>query len=512
MDWQTYKSGTDIRGIAVETEKGPVTLTDSVIEAMTDGFLLWLSGKCQKPVSELTLAVGHDCRLSADRIRQGVIKRAAAAGCRVLDCGLASTPSMFMITVDRPVDGSVQITASHHPYHVNGLKFFTGDGGLQGEDITAILELCRAQQHPPARTGGDVCPVDYMTEYAAGLRQKICNGVGKKEEQRPLQGFHIVVDAGNGVGGFFATQVLQPLGADISGSVFLEPDGHFPNHIPNPENPQAMAALQKAVLDSGADFGVIFDTDVDRAGCVDADGREINRNRLVALASVLALKGQEKAVVVTDSVTSDGLKAFIEHQLHGEQYRYKRGYRNVINKAMELCAKGINAPLAMETSGHAAFRDNYFLDDGAYLMTRMIIQLVLLRQQEQTLSDLLDGLEEPAQSVELRFTVEDDAFRSYGEQVLQALEQFARTTPGFSVAPDNREGIRIYADSERGDGWLLLRMSVHDPVMPMNVESRQITGCRKILEQVAPVFARFDALDCSSLTACLCQDPDAVSF
>lgn len=118
--------------------------------------------------------------------------------------------------------------------------------------------------------------------------------------------------AGNGAGGFYASQVLKPLGADVSGSQFLEPDGRFPNHIPNPENEDAMASVCSAVLEAKADLGIIFDTDVDRAGCVDAAGREINRNRLVALASAIVLEQYPGGTVVTDSITSDGLKVFIE--------------------------------------------------------------------------------------------------------------------------------------------------------------------------------------------------------
>lgn len=488
FSWQSFKSGSDIRGIAIETPKGSVTLTDTAIEAVTGGFLLWLSQKRNKPVSALTVAVGHDSRLSADRIRNAVIRKAVESGCKVLDCGLASTPSMFMITVDHPVDGSIQITASHHPFYLNGLKFFTPHGGLEGEDIETILSFCQQEKQPPQQAGGCVIQQNYMAEYAARLRRLIAEGLGRQEEDKPLSGLHIVVDAGNGAGGFYANEVLAPLGADTSGSVFLEPDGHFPNHIPNPEAPEAMAAIRAAVLKNQADFGVIFDTDVDRAGCVDADGCEINRNRLIALAAAMVLEGKEKGIIVTDSVTSDGLKAFIEKKLHGRHYRYKRGYRNVINQAIALCEQGENAPLAIETSGHAAFRDNYFLDDGAYLMTRMIVQLVQLRGDGKNLQHLFGDLEEPAEALELRFTFPNAKDCAAGNEVLEKLEAFARQTDGFSVADDNREGIRICADRQHGNGWLLLRMSVHDPVMPLNVESRIAGGCRQILEQVAPLF------------------------
>ena len=125
-------------------------------------------------------------------------------------------------------------------------------------------------------------------------------------------GLHIVVDAGNGVGGFYADQVLAPLGADVSGSQFLEPDGMFPNHIPNPENKGAIDAASKMVLDSSADLGLIFDTDVDRMGCIGATGQEINRNTLVALAAAIVLEDHPGTTVVTDSLTSDGLRTFIE--------------------------------------------------------------------------------------------------------------------------------------------------------------------------------------------------------
>ena len=131
-------------------------------------------------------------------------------------------------------------------------------------------------------------------------------------------------------------KVLEPLGADTSGSQFLEPDGSFPNHIPNPENEEAMHASTRAVLNSKADIGLIFDTDVDRAGAVDSTGREINRNRLIALISAILLEETPGATIVTDSITSSGLKLFIQNKLGGKHHRFKRGYKNVINEAIRL--------------------------------------------------------------------------------------------------------------------------------------------------------------------------------
>ena len=122
----------------------------------------------------------------------------------------------------------------------------------------------------------------------------------------------ILVDAGNGAGGFFATSVLEPLGADTTGSQFLDPDGTFPNHVPNPEDPAAMSATIDAVLANNADLGVVFDTDVDRSGIVDAQGRAVNKNKLIALMAAVTLRAVPRSTVVTDSVTSQHLTAFIE--------------------------------------------------------------------------------------------------------------------------------------------------------------------------------------------------------
>ena len=250
-----------------------------------------------------------------------------------------------------------------------------------------------------------------MSVYAEHLREIIKNGIKGGSSEKPLQGFHIAVDAGNGAGGFYAREVLQKLGADINGSQFLEPDGMFPNHVPNPENEQAMRFISEAAVNSGADLGVIFDTDVDRAACVDEKGREINRNRLIALASVIALEGNSGGTIVTDSVTSDGLKEFIEKNLGGRHHRFKRGYKNVINEAVRLNSEGINCPLAIETSGHAALRENYFLDDGAYLITKIIILFVNLKAQGKDLNSLIADLKEPLEEKELRFKILEENFK-----------------------------------------------------------------------------------------------------
>ncbi len=492
------KSGTDIRGIASEGVEGEqINLTDEVIVKLTSAFVKWLARRTSKQESELIISIGHDSRISAQRIKAAAISAMGGVS-RIYDTGLSSTPAMFMSVLDLGCDGAIQITASHHPFNRNGLKFFTEDGGLNESDIETIIKYAEGIGEIRPVLSGNVQKVDYMSDYAARLRKIICDGVGSKEYDKPLSGMKIAVDASNGAGGFYAEKVLGALGADISGSRFLEPDGMFPNHVPNPENSAAMQSISEAVLSSGADFGVIFDTDVDRAACVDEKGREINRNRLVALAAAIALEQCPGGTIVTDSTTSAGLKTFIEDNLGGRHHRFRRGYKNVINEALRLCDEGISCPLAIETSGHAAFKNNYFLDDGAYLITLIIVQLVKMREMGNQLGDLISGLEEPAEAAEYRFDILCSDFKSYGQKVISLLADFAFETPGCRLAPDNYEGVRVYCSEDQRD-WFLLRLSVHDPILSLNIESASEGGVSHIKELIKPFFVSFSGLNISSL-------------
>lgn len=481
------KSGTDIRGSAINPENPTrIDLSDEAVQRMTVGFLTFLEKKTGKAPSAMHISLGHDSRLSADRISAAVRTVLLKSGVFVTDCGLCSTPAMFMTTVELPCDAAVQITASHHPWDRNGLKFFTREGGLSGADITEILECAEHCALPAGEEIGKCETVCFLDNYAEILRRMICDGVCAENHEKPLAGLRIAVDAGNGAGGFYAEKVLAPLGADVSGSRYLEPDGRFPNHIPNPENKQAMESIREATLEAGADLGVIFDTDVDRAGCVSPDGAEINRNRLVAMAAAIALEACPGGTVVTDSVTSGGLTEFIERHLGGKHLRFKRGYKNVIDEAARRCALGENAPLAIETSGHAAFRENYFLDDGAYLITKIIIKAAQLRKAGKALKSLIDGLSEPAEECELRLNITAADFRSLGNRVLENVGAYASAQDGWETAPDNYEGIKV--SFPEYDGFFILRLSVHDPIMPLNIESNQVGGCKRIAEALSAVL------------------------
>ena len=501
-EWQRLQNGSDIRGVALEGVPGEtVNLTPEIAYKLGQGFVSWLADLLSKKASELVVAVGRDSRISGPALMTGLAEGMMDMGAAVYDCAIASTPAMFMSTVTEGYrcDGGIMLTASHLPFNRNGLKFFTAKGGLNKPDITAILSLASQNHFLTSATKGEMTAKDFISVYSEGLVKMVREAVNHPEHyEQPLQGLNIVVDAGNGAGGFYASKVLEPLGADTSGSQFLEPDGAFPNHVPNPENAEAMAAICQAVLKNKADFGIIFDTDVDRSAAVDPQGNELNRNKLIALISAVVLKEHPGSTVVTDSITSDGLAEFITG-LGGVHHRFKRGYKNVINESVRLNEAGEESWLAIETSGHGAMKENYFLDDGAYLVSKLLVELARAKQSGKVLTDLIAQLKEPAESEEYRLKILAEDFQTHGNKVIGALEDFVAAQSGWERVPNNYEGVRVACGQSDENGWFLLRLSLHDPVLPLNIESNVAGGVETIKQRLSEFFESVSDLDVSAL-------------
>lgn len=488
VDWKKLQNESDIRGIAIDSGSEKRNISPEIAAVISASFLKWLCEENRLEPGNVKIAVGMDSRISGPELKKGIISGIINSGGTAFDCGLASTPAMFMSTVldEFSCDGAVMITASHLPFNRNGFKFFTSRGGLEKDDIRKILSYASAE------TGSGFKQVqapalNIMDRYSEIFIDTIRKGIKNSADyNRPLAGMKIAVDAGNGCGGFFAENVLKPLGADISGSRFLEPDGRFPNHEPNPENSEAMESIRDAVLESGADLGIIFDTDVDRAAIVDSNGEIINRNRLIALIASIILEEHHGTTIVTDSVTSDGLTLFIEKTLGGIHHRFKRGYKNVINEAIRLNSEGRDCQLAIETSGHAALKENYFLDDGAYLIAKIIIKAAKLRLEKgESITGLIKDLVQPVEEEEFRIKLLDSDFASQGKKIIQALMDYTVKVNSWSIVPNSYEGVRISCRDSKQKGWFLLRLSLHDPVLPLNIESEAAGGVKEITREIA---------------------------
>ncbi|EEC80611.1 hypothetical protein OsI_22972 [Oryza sativa Indica Group] len=521
------QNGPDVRGVALEGENGrAVDLTPLAVEVIAESFGEWLREELQQLESgrdggEVRVSVGRDPRLSGARLGAALFAGLARAGCSVFDVGLATTPACFMSTkLPRfSYDASIMMTASHLPYTRNGLKLFMKRGGLTSGEVEGVCD--RAARKYVARKmglgGGRGMPpvvmrVDLMSAYAQHLRNIIKERVAHPTHyDTPLKGFKVIVNAGNGCGGFFTWDVLEKLGADTTGSLHLEPDGKFPHHMPNPEDTTAMSLTRDAVLDHGADLGVVFDTDVDRSGVVDATGAAINGDRLIALMSAIVLDEHPGTTVVTDARTSDGLTRFIQAR-GGHHCLYRVGYRNVIDKGVQLNADGVETHLMMETTGHGALKENNFLDDGAYIVVKIIIEMVRMRLVglEGSVGTLIMDLEEPAESKLMRMNILGEA--KYAKQRgTQAVETFRNhiqegklngwvlddcgdcsVSQGCLVdTNDDPFDVDAYMyrakffDEYKGElGWVHIRQSVHNPNIAINMQSSIPGGCKSMAKDL----------------------------
>lgn len=172
----------------------------------------------------------------------------------------------------------------------------------------------------------------------------------------------------------------------------------------------------------------------------------------------------------------------------------------MIDEAVRRCALGEETPLAIETSGHAAFRENYFLDDGAYLVTRMIIKLCLLKRAGGDLSDLIKDLEEPAEEKEIRLQITAPDFKAYGGEMIALVNAAAQKADGVRIAEDSYEGTKIIFDAPDINGFFIFRLSVHDPIIPINFESAVSGGTKQMAKVLAAWLAEAQGLDRTPLT------------
>ncbi|MCI7398619.1 MAG: phosphomannomutase/phosphoglucomutase, partial [Spirochaetia bacterium] len=209
------QNGSDVRGIALEgVADEHVNLTENACNRIGQAFAIWLSKKCGKNITDLKIGIGRDARVTGPALLKATAAGMASTGAKVYDCGLATTPAMFMSTVfdQTKYDGSAMLTASHLPFNRNGIKFFDVNGGLEHDDITDVLAI--AQEKTESGAADFAGSYTLLETYAAHLKNTIAKELGAKEGDKPLSGLHIVVDAGNGDGGFFVDKILQPLGAD----------------------------------------------------------------------------------------------------------------------------------------------------------------------------------------------------------------------------------------------------------------------------------------------------------
>lgn len=511
-------------------------LADQLLEARVSG------NNSNSNTSPLTIAVGQDPRLHGRRLIDALVRGAESrdnvvqVACKYT--GIATTPACAAFCRQlAKADAAVMVTASHLPGDRNGFKFYAADSEVDIQQLgqRAVQHACDLYSQGgalPASSGHDsvMCSewVNWMPDYAAALTKAVVTQVDNNNN-KPLEGLTIVLNSGNGAGGFF-NDVLKGLGANVDGSMHVEPDGHFPAGVPNPEDANMVQATVAQCAKVQADLGILLDTDADRCGFVvprgnsaaaagdkltEADYEPLNRNRLIALLGVVFSRTKPGCAIVTDSVTSEGLATFLG-ELGLQHVRYLKGYANVINKAKELTDSGsMNAEVAIETSGHCAMRENDYLDDGTYTAVKIVSLLAMERAaavakdsqaKVPSLLCLISELQELDEIAELRMTVTDgslDTMQAIFDYLALKIETLSASTTNAAVEAwqvdnENLEGIRVRTGN---DGFFMLRKSLHDPILSVQIEGRSKDEVRRtvigplleLLESDEPLLAKLDA-------------------
>jgi phosphomannomutase len=432
MDESIFKAY-DIRGVY------PDSLNEDVARQIGRAYVNYLE------LSGSRVIVGRDMRLSGEALEGAFIQGVNEAGADVLDIGLVSTDALYFGVGHLEESGGAMITASHNPKEYNGFKLCRENAiALSGEEgIFQIRDLITSGKLPePSDTPGSVEEGDVAVDYA-----KHCLSFINTEDLRPLK---IVVDAGNGMAGKMLPPIFERLPFEVV-PMYFELDGSFPNHPPNPIDPETMEDLQQKVIAEGADFGVAFDGDADRCFIVDENGTTVSGDLLATLVAKNVLEKESGATIIYSAVCSKALPELVRRE-GGKPIRTKAGH-SIIKPQM----RKNDAAFGGEHSGHFYFRDNYFADSG---IIAMLTVAELVGRQEDPLSELLAPIDPYIRSGEINSEVEDQ------EATLEKVEQQYSKRDDPEI--DHLDGLTV----DFGDWWFNLRPSNTEPLLRLNVEAQ----------------------------------------
>jgi phosphomannomutase len=385
--------------------------------------------------------MSRDMRVSGPEVAAAFAEGARAQGASVVDAGLASTDELWYASGLLHLHG-VQFTASHNPPDYNGIKFCLPDAApVSPESLVALRRTAMGPVPAPAPTPGERREIDLLAGYGEYLRSLV-----NLDGLRPLK---VVVDAGNGMAGLTTGAVLGPLGLDIVG-LYLELDGRFPNHMPNPLIPENLVAAQQAVRDHGADVGLVFDGDADRCFIIDERGDVVQPSVVTAMIAEQELAREPGGTIVINKITSRSVAERVA-SLGGRLVVSRVGHTSM--KA-HMAHEG--AIFGGEHSAHYYFREFWGADTG---MLAGLHVLSLLGQGTATMSQLADRFGGYAASGEINSTVSD---------VAAVLASVRAAFADRGVADDD-DGVTITGE----DWWVNVRASNTEPLVRLNVEARQ---------------------------------------
>lgn len=435
----------DIRGRVEED------LTPEVVESLGRGYATMMIK--EKGIPFPRIALGRDCRLSSDRLRDNLVEGLTKSGCHVIDIGVCPTPVLYFALFNLEVDGGLMITGSHNPPEFNGFKVCVGKETIYGPYIRHLGEIMEAGDF--ARGKGDVEITSITERYMATLRENIHLGRSVK----------VIVDAGNGTGGVVAAPLMEALGCEVT-CLFCDMDGHFPNHHPDPTIPENMKTLIERVTTTGAELGIGYDGDADRIGVVDNRGNIIWGDKLMILFSRAVLSEHPGATIVSEVKCSMNLFEDIEKR-GGRAIMWKAGHSLIKKKMREE-----RALLGGEMSGHIFFADRYFgYDDAIYVSLRL---LEMVSKDTRPVSEMLSDVPKTFSTPEIRIDCPDE---KKFDVVAAVRDYFVKN--GYKLV--DIDGVRVIFD----DGWGLVRPSNTQPAIVLRFEAKseaRLTEIRALIE------------------------------
>jgi len=384
--------------------------------------------------------VGQDNRHSSEPLKSALIEGFLSTGMNVTDIGQVLTPTVYFASASYGDRGAgVMITGSHLDTNYNGIKMAYGSLALADQQIQELLKIIQADAFA-AGQGELVRDYDMLHKHMETIKTKV-------KIERPL---NVVMDAGNGLSGGVVPQVLRDLGINVT-CLYCEPDGTYPNHLPNPEDPEMTKDLEAKVVEVGADLGLAFDGDSDRCGFIDNHGHHIAADRLLALLARDLLTRQPGASIVFDVKASQALPDEIR-KYGGVPVMWKSGH-----SLMKLKMREVNSPLGGEVSGHLFIGENYFGFDDAPLVALKTLEIIA--RSGKTIGELFEDIPKLFATPEIIMSTPDALKFQVIDEIREALDK------DFEVV--TVDGARAIFDQ----GWGLVRASNTQPAITMRFEA-----------------------------------------
>lgn len=418
----------DIRGVV-----GEDGLTPSNVERLGVSIAM-----LARQFGQTTLVVGRDVRLSGASLQSALIKGLLACGCDVIDIGVVSTPALYFATHHLRTLAGVMVTASHNPPEYNGFKVVLAGRSITTAEINQLSEPVSVESAVALGQYSDyTIDADYYNRILSSIKL--------------TRSIKVVIDCGNGAASQLAPELFSRLGCDVT-PLFCEYDGSFPNHMPDPSQPENLTALRRRVIEEGAELGIAFDGDGDRLAVVDAVGNIIWPDSLMMVYAEALLKRDPGATIIIDVKSSRRLAQKIT-ELGGNAVFWKSGHSLMKEKMRET-----HAALGGELSGHVFFKDGWYgFDDGLYAAARL---LEILSAQASTPSEYLSKFVDGYSTPEILVTVaEGEAHR-----IINLLESQLTQFEGDVLLID---GVRV----DYAQGWGLVRASNTMPCLTLRFEA-----------------------------------------